>query len=261
MVDGRGVGHGSEALRELIALASAPSPGQSDQAQLGMFLAAFREAADAPGTASATGTTEAAGTAGNANVAPRPGNPSPARRRVVSRSLAVQSATVALIVCAGAVAAADANILPDAVQRVAHQYLGGVGVPAPSDSSARPSASATPGTAAGTPRSSGSPSPSPSATSSPPSAALVAALCGEVNRDPKNWQSNLGSADRDSLSVAAGGEQKVKQYCAHLPGGAVGDPTPSVTPPMSSPPSATPTQPHGNPHPSHTPPHPHTVGG
>ncbi|MGH6657312.1 MAG: hypothetical protein ACRDVE_19185, partial [Actinocrinis sp.] len=157
-------------LSVLLALASAEPSGRHDATPLGPLLAAFRAAADGADARGAVHEGGATSTVESVELADRrwgtavPPGRARARRRVVSLSFAVRGAAVLLVVCGGAMAAADAGMLPDPIQRIAHQYLGGVGVPTPSGPAGGSSAAAT-ASGTGTPSGPGS-SPTPAPTTS-----------------------------------------------------------------------------------------------
>jgi hypothetical protein len=247
LIDGRRGGSGATDLDTLLAVAAAPaSEATLDPAQLEPVLLAFRRAGIGAGPA-----------------------PQSRPRRVVRqrspRAALVKCAAVLLVVGGSGVAAATAGALPAPVQQIAHDYLGGVGIPAPA-------ASGTAGPApSGTPSSSGSPSLSPSAGGGQPSAdtAQLMPLCQTVAANPQDWRSVLDPADQAALAAAAGAPGHVEQYCATLLAtasssadsgdeGATPSPAQSTEPSSKATPGASAT--HGNSHASHSPsPNPHST--
>lgn len=259
IVDGRGEQCTDERLRALIAAAAAPAVGRwADPSRLGPLLAAFREAADMAAT-------------GEGGVAvPVRSTGRERRLRVMPRSLAVRCAAVVLVVCAGAVAAAAANTLPAPVQRIAHEVLGGIGVPTPAGSGggvhtgAQPTGTSRPAIASATPAPPSATFTSAAATAAALPAALKA-LCGQVDDRAADWQSAVSAADRSTLISAAGGEQDVVAYCSNLlktTGGATRAPTKATTAPSGARrPTTAPAVTHPAPHPSRTAsPHPNSTG-
>lgn len=246
-----GPAHESGQLSALLALATAPAPGRDDAAQLGPLLAAFR---DASSTAGAPVAVDGGDAANRARVRPR----------AVSRTFWVRCAAAVLAVCGVAEAAAHEGMLPDPIQRIAHEYLGGMGIPRPSgpaghgnpESSTHPTAAPRAGTASATPI------PTTSGTAAP--GELVAA-CGVVAKHPSDWQAALDAAARKALISSAGGERNVMSYCSPLAqsgeDGATAPPKPTTAPSAGHAPSAT-TGTHGTARPSHTPvPDPHSSHG
>jgi hypothetical protein len=248
LVDGHGGGPDgggrAEELRGLLALAAAPPPAgaaATDTAQFREVLTAFRAAAeDSAGAGAATLTVH--------------GRP---HRRPVTHSLAARCAAVALVVCGGGLVAAGANVLPTSVQRLAHQYLNVVGVPAPPGPSRSPGSTAN-GLPGHGPSAAASARPTRSADASATAgaasgiatpAAAVLVLCTDIDQTGNDWAAGMSAADQATLIAAAGGDQKVKGYCNRLlaqGGGAAATPQPSGTASsdtgsQSVPPSAAPS--------------------
>lgn len=198
LLTGQPVGPAADALRALLAAAAAPAAAERDQAPLNILLDAYRQA-------------EASPAAGGAAAAPGPAPTAPGGRvqRRVSRAMAVKCATVLLVAVGTGAAAAGSNMLPASIQRVAHDYFGGLGVPAPSTGPGSPGAQA-----------SASPAPQPSASAVPPAGATpisdLITLCGRIPHGSKNWRTALDAQDQSKLSAAAGGELKVTSFCAQL---------------------------------------------
>lgn len=235
ILDGRHGGRGTDDLHALIAMASAPaSPptghagtGRAEAVPPNAVLAAFHE------TAAASPTTAR----------------KPVRRGSSSRGLALRFAASILVVCGAGVAAASAGVLPSGMQRIAHDYLG-VGS-APASSAQVPSSSAA---TSGTPTSGAATT--PITTGAVPTSA-VAALCRQISPTGSDWRANLSTADQATLISAAGGDHKVKQYCARVledfQESPKATPSPETIGTPSSIPSAKPTQTHGDPHASRSP--------
>jgi hypothetical protein len=194
---GEPAGPAADALRALLASACAPATAtEYDEADLNALLEVYRAAAESP-AAAATG---------------RRAQSSPSIGRVprrVGRAMAVKCTGVLLVAVGTGAAAAGTDMLPASIQRMAHQYFGGLGVPGPSATPGTPGAGG-PGSAS--PQSGGSPSP-PAGTV--PLGTLIA-LCGQVQHGAKNWRTGLDAADQAALSAAAGGDLKVTSYCAQL---------------------------------------------
>lgn len=237
VLNGQDGGRGTEDLRTLIAIASAPAPTPTGHAGAertqsvlpNAVLAAFHETAAAPQTTASR----------------------PVRRHSASRTrtLVLRFAASVLVVCGAGVAAASAGVLPAGMQRIAHDYLGVGGAPSPSTggSSANAATSGVPtGGAAATPPTTGT---VPTST--------MAALCRQVPQTTgSDWRANLSAADQTTLITAAGADHKVKSYCARLleslEGGAKATASPEPSP-SSAIPSVKPTPTHGNPHASRSP--------
>jgi hypothetical protein len=246
LVDGKNGGPGTEELGALIAVAAAPaSDAATDVMRLEPVLTAFRRA----GVASA---------------------PQREARRAIrprsSRAVLVKFATLFLILAGSGVAAASAGVLPAPMQRIAHDYFGGVGIPAPSVSGGAGSISPS-----GTPSASGSPSPTPGpGDTTAANAAQLMPLCQTVAANSQNWRSVLDATDQAALIAAAGSPGHVPQYCAALladssNGASAGAPGTTSTPGQPSEPSSRPSPDasatHGNGHASHSPsPNPHSTG-
>jgi hypothetical protein len=235
---------GVEELRALLALASAPAPAAAagaspDSARLGMVLAAYREAADTT----------------------RPTTRTAAHRRSVAHPFAVRCTVVALLLSGAGVAAASTGILPAPIQRVAHRFFGGEGIPAPSGSDSASGAASSGPSDQATPTA--TPMPTPSALASN----TLTALCLVVSTDTKDWQDQLDAAEQAALITAAGGQQKVKAFCKKqladatqgATAGATASSGSSASPSATASPDATAT--HGNAHSTHSAsPNPHSTG-
>lgn len=242
LVDGSRGGPGASDLDMLLAVAAAPaSEATLDPAQLEPVLMAFRRAGAEP--------------------APQPRR---VTRRRSSRALLVKCAAALLVAGGSGVAAASAGMLPASVQQIAHEYFGGVGIPAPA-------ASRTAGSnPSGTPSPSGSPSASAGGDEAAANNARLTPLCQAVAANPLDWRSVLDAADQATLVAAAGAPGHVEQYCATLLAAASSSPAggnQGVTPSPAQPttPSSKPTPgasaTHGNSHASHSPsPNPHSTG-
>jgi len=141
-----------------------------------------------------------------------------ASRRRPHRIGALLTATAAAVLLGGTAYAAGSGHLPDSLQRTAHDWFSGVGVPAPEHTS--PSAPPSPGPS---PSPSQSPSPSLSrvAPGVPPSPALVRDLCvawQTFENDPRSRP--LTAEERHLLGEAAGGNGKkqIDDFCAGVLG-------------------------------------------
>lgn len=252
-VDGENGGRGAGNLDMLLAVAAAPpSEATLDPARLEPILMAFRGA----GTSAGAGAGAGAGSSAPPRSRTRPRSP---------RLALVKCAAVFLVVGGSGVAAASAGVLPASMQQIAHEYLGGVGIPAPGASG---TAGVNPSTAPGT-AGSLSPAPSPGAATAGSTAQLMP-LCQTVAANPQEWRSVLDTADQAALVAAAGAPGHVEQYCAALlatsSSSAVSGNrgvTPSPGQPTETPSKATPgaSATHGNAHASHSPsPNPHSTG-
>ena len=239
LVDGKHGGPGTEELDTLLAVASAPiRETTADSARLATVLAAYRRAGAEHATAHRSVT-----------------------RRPASRSALAKCAVFFLIFSGSSVAAASAGILPASVQRMAHDYFGDVGIPAPSSH----------GTAVSSPSETPSASGSPAATTprgtAQSSAAQITMLCQKVAANMHNWRAGLNDADQSALLTAAGSSDNVRPYCAALlaqsssaPGGPSAMPSPSASAPSPTA-SPEPTDTHGSGHVNHSPsPNPHSTG-
>lgn len=232
ILKGRDGGRGTEDLRTLIRIASAPVPtGRADAERAEAvlphaLLAAFHETAAA-----------SSASAGR-----------PTRRRSTSRALVVRFAASILVVCGVGVAAASAGVLPAGMQRIAHDYLG-VGA-APSSPTGHPSSNTD---TSGSPT--GGTATTPLTTGEVPTSA-VAALCRQISPSGSDWRGSLSAADQKTLITAADGDHKVRSYCARLladlDAGVKASPSPEAGLPSSLP-SVKPTPTHGNPHASRSP--------
>src|SRR5262249_33472704 len=141
-------------------------------------------------------------------------------------AMVARCAAVLLVDAGGGVAAASAGILPASAQSLAHQYLGGIGVPAPN------STGTPPGTVALSPMPTASSTPTPTnqvlsrargATTPPtgsadPSAAnsTLLDLCNQVIDGGDSWENDLSGQDLSLLAAAAGGDEKIVPYCTYL---------------------------------------------
>jgi hypothetical protein len=224
-------------LAALLAAAAAPEPNP-DERGLEAVLVAYRAAPFA-----------------GPDHAPS-ASPSP-RRRPMPGGLLLKFAAAVMLFVAGGVTAASVGALPDPIQRIAHDYLGGVGVPAPprasvspsAGASASPSRSRTPSAplsaapdASSSAAASLTPSSSTSASASPsPSAASneLVTLCRIVVQTGKGWQSQLDKAQRMIVVKAAGAPPKVLPYCTGLLNGSPANGTNSTPATPSATPSPT----------------------
>jgi hypothetical protein len=247
-------------LDTLLAIASAPaSEATLDPARLEPILVAFRGAAIAAATTA---------TVPRSETRPRPQVRSQAQAQARARSpraALVKCAAAFLVVGGSGVAAASAGVLPTSVQRIAHDYFGGVGIPAPSSSEAagsNPSATpGAPGSAAATP--------GPGEATAGDAAQLLP-LCRQVAANPQNWRTVLDAADQAALVAVAGDPGHVRQYCATalaLPSsgpsdeGRSAEPSPAQSAGPASSADPEPSETHGNGHASHSPsPNPHSTG-
>src|SRR5262249_50801637 len=150
---------------------------------------------------------------------PRAGPPPP---RALPRAVAIKVAVgAALLFLGGAALAAETGTLPDGVQQRVHDFLSGLGVPAP----------------AGSDRSGADEDrtrPTPSATGRPPTThepAIVAQCRAFVLSHRKPHPSSVDPAVLRALIAAAGSEANIAAYCAEVLGdhdgqsGQNGDPT------------------------------------
>jgi len=202
LLTGRPAGPAADALRILLAHAAAPvAAAELDPAHFSRLLDAYRQAAASP-TAGATGAAGSGARPARAAAAGR------AQRRV-GRAMAVKCTGVLLVAVGAGAAAAGTDMLPNSLQRAAHHYFGGLGVPAPSAGPGSPRT-----------QSSGSPTQQPSGSaaasaSTAPVGELVA-LCSRIPHGAKNWSTGLDAQDQADLSAAAGGDLKVTSFCAQL---------------------------------------------
>lgn len=201
-------------LDALFAAAAAPAfPEEHDEQALTVVLAAFN----------AAGLAECDGGGAKAAIDCRERT---ARRTPRNRTVMIaKCVAMFLIATGGGVAAAGAGILPASAQSLAHQFLGGIGVPAPNSDGASqgiaaptstPSASAT-STHQVLSRSRGAASASATPGSVTPSAMspAVLSLCSQVV-DDSDWQSEMSGQDLALLTAAAGGDKKITSYCAQV---------------------------------------------
>jgi hypothetical protein len=233
-------------LAALLAAAAAPEP-DPDERGLEAVLVAYRAA---PYTAPHRA----------------PAAARPTRGRSMPGGFVLKFAAAVVLLAGGGVLAASAGALPDSIQRIAHDYLGGVGVPAPPAASTSPSAkaSASPGRSHG-PSSTFSAGPdasssaavslSPSSSSSPSASATpttsaspndLVTLCRIVVRTGKSWHSKVDAAQRTTLVNAAGSDPKVLPYCTGLLNGSPSNGTNSNAPTPTDPPSPSPSSKHND---------------
>ncbi|MFD0633196.1 hypothetical protein ACFQ9X_18030 [Catenulispora yoronensis] len=201
----------------------------------------------------------------------------PVRRGAVvqlSRLIGVKVAAVAgALTVTGVAVAAEADVLPSPIQRVAHQVLGGVGVPEPepeattptsaaggaSSSTARPSTPRPTGAAApagstgkalpapGRPTGTGAGAiPAPGTSTSADTAVDVLALCRVFAAQQAGTGGPLTGHDRHALATLAGGEEKIAEFCATALAAVPPEPTtpaadPAPDPSGSQPPSTAPS--------------------
>lgn len=198
-------------LAALLAAAAAPDPERdADERGLEVVLAAYREAAEAPAPAGRTGKIV------------------PIGHRYFGRALAVKFAAAAAVLAGAGMAAASVGVLPAPIQRIAHDYFGGVGIPGPtsptSGATATRSTGATPSASrsrAADPTASAESSTSATASASPAATTQheLVALCQIVVEAGPSWHSDVDKAQRDLLTAAAGGNDKVLSYCTALVAG------------------------------------------
>lgn len=179
--------------------------------------------------------------------------PAPARRpiwSVVSRALVVKLlAGLGVLMLGGAAVAASTGHLPAEVQHGAHNLLSPLGVPVP-DSSAASAAGHAPGTRPSTP----GPTPAPGASSG---TTTTVNLCQAWYAEKKdNPGKKMDPAARQALAQAAGGTDRIPDYCATVLGPGGTDSTPAPTPAPSQSPATTPKA-HPDPHPSKSKNNPH----
>lgn len=228
-------------LAALLAAAAAPDPERDgDEHGLAAVLAVYRSAADAPvRETDMMGAVEGRPAAAGSG---RAGSRIPSTRRGrFTFALAVKCTAVLVVVAGAGVAAASVGALPAPMQRLAHDYLGGVGIPAPTTAPPSANASTTPRVGASrsdTPNPTPAPTGSASALSTQSPNELVA-LCEIVVQAGDNWHSDLDKAQRDLLTAAAGGNSQVPAYCETV----VASNTPSA--PAASP-SSSPDSGNGN---------------
>lgn len=239
IVNGHDGGPGAEDLQALISIASTSTRNSAqalaDAASHDAVLTAFRESA----TTSQPSRRKAA--------------QQTARARRTSGAVVVRFATAVLLVCGVGAAAATAGVLPEGVQRIAHDYFGIGRVSAPSTH--------VPSSGAGTTGHSNANGTGSSAVAVPPTTSamptdsvVMTTLCQKVSDHENDWQSALEPADQATLIAAAGGEHKVKGYCAQMLAGGGKNATPSPGPTdATDTPIPTPTVTHGNAHVSHSP--------
>ncbi|MBW8805796.1 MAG: hypothetical protein JF587_18395 [Catenulisporales bacterium] len=184
------------------------------------------------------------------------------------RLLGVKAAAVAgALTVTGVAVAAEADVLPSPIQRVAHQMLGGVGVPDRDPGSQNPPTTAsggrstTPGTphpsggSDGGPTSSGAhsgPNGGPDGTSatgggsgavpgmpggtsdaSEPGQSTsadsdVVTLCRAYAAQQAGTEGALTGHDRQRLAALAGGENKIAEFCSQILQSAPADPQPTT---------------------------------
>ena len=202
LLTGQPVGPAADDLSALLRNAAAPaSPAEHNQANLNLLLDAYRVArAATPPTPTAAG----------AAVRPAPAACAGRTQRRVGRAMAVKCTGVLLVAVGAGAAAAGTDMLPASIQRVAHHYFGGLGIPGPSTGPGSPSAQPA----------SSSPAPQPAGSATPPAGSApisdLIILCGRIPHGSKNWSDGLGADDQSKLSAAAGGALKVTSYCAQL---------------------------------------------
>lgn len=239
IVNGQDGGPGAEDLHALISIAStstrSSAQAHADSASHEAALTAFRESATSPRS--------------NGRKAAQKS----ARTRRTSDALVLRFATAVLLVCGVGAAAATAGVLPEGAQRIAHDYFGIGGVSAPSThvpsssagTSGHSNANGTGSSAVAVP---------PTTSTMPTASVVMTTLCENVSDHQSDWQSALDPADQATLIAAAGGEHKVKGYCARIlaSGGKNATPSPGPTDATGTP-TATPTVTHGKAHVSHSP--------
>ena len=288
ILKGQDGGPGTEDLRTLIAVASATASTSAPTSASSFAAFASDDRAHAEAAAESVGReamlTEFRESAaawetgvGRRRTGSRNGSRKTARKttsrsgsRHTSRALVLRFATAVLLVCGVGAAAASAGVLPSGMQRIARDYFGIGGVTAPS-THVRSSNAVTTGPPNGGGGNGGSATMrSGTASVAPTASDIVVALCQRIARNEGNWQTDVGLADQATLITAAGGEHKVKSYCAQLLAGSGKGaiPSPNVTDSSGSDatgtpspaPSADATATHGKSHASH-PPATHGAGG
>jgi hypothetical protein len=220
--------------REVLAEALR-APGRPDElAGLGSALAAFQVAAGAE--------VPDAEVVGSSAEITRP-RPRPTYRRW--RKPVLTAAATASLLLAVTTTAAEKGALPDPMQQMAHQVLGGLGVPKHghghrNDHLAKPGAVAE---SAGADQSSNPPGTSSGRTPSPssPTDSMLSDLdlCKTILIDQKGLHSKaVDPAARDRLTAAAGGEDHIVGYCeATLTAAGIGYPPPPTLTSTESQPS------------------------
>ena len=208
MLTGQPVGPGADALRALLASASAPATAEElSQAALNVLLDAYRQEAVSPVAVTASLTIIGPAAEPDANSAQAPAGARVPRR--IGRAMAVKCTSVLLVAVGTGAAAAGTDTLPASIQRVAHHYFGGLGIPAPS---VQPDSAGAAASASATAPPAGSASPPAGAA---PISELIT-LCGEIQHGAKNWRNGIDAAQQAELSAAAGGDLKVTSFCAQL---------------------------------------------
>ncbi|WP_238011944.1 hypothetical protein KZZ52_37830 [Dactylosporangium sp. AC04546] len=203
LLDGA-AGPGHEQLAALLRAAAGPARPH-ELAGEDAAVTAFRQARTAPAGRS-------------------PARSSPARSLVrPGRRVGVLAGALAAgVLLAGTATAAGTGHLPDPLQRAAHDWFAGVGVPEPG------------------PEPVAAPSPSPSRSeppvvrSSAPSTAAASVSAARIDELCRAWQEGRGrkltDAERRELAAAAQGEDRVEAFCKQRRGAGPA-PTPSKTHP------------------------------
>jgi hypothetical protein len=196
------------------------------------------DAAKAPGTSRELAGEQAAVAAFSAayNRAAAPKGKDRARvRRSARRVVVTITTSLALLALTGTAVTARAGSLPDHAQQHAHRLFSALGVPAPRTGPTNPVSH---------PKPTARPSTTPAPTSSPSSpAAIPLGWCRKWQAQPSGKA--LDAESRRRLTDAAGGEEKIDEYCADLSAGpstpTSGPPSAKHTPKPSAPTAASPS--------------------
>jgi len=178
--------------------------GDADHPGLARLLAAASAAPTADELAGESAAVAAFAAGRRTGSAPTPATVRPVRRLFIAKVAVAGS----LALVGGTALAAETGILPDRLQRQAHELFSGVGVPAPRTTGAAPSRSAAPAP------------PAPSATPAPLPSHDPADLCRawrSAQNDPAARQ--LTGEERRALGALAGGTPNIGAYCESVLGG------------------------------------------
>lgn len=237
----------------LAAAAAPPLPEEQDERVLADVLTMFNTA----GIAAQAGVAATEPITALSPVEPVTGPGGPAPRRASRFPLAVKCTAAFGVFLGASIAIGSAGILPSPVQSFVHSVFGGIGVPGPSpgtapsgNQSARATPSITPSagpdslasaSAAGQGGAGGAVTTAPGVSSASPNVAEASlyTLCTKVVGSGNSWKTTMSSQDQTRLVAAAGAENKVHEYCAHLvqsgatatsgSGGSAPTPAPSAT--------------------------------
>jgi hypothetical protein len=174
---------------------------------------------------------------------PVPGPARPGRRRLalLSRAALVKLVIgVAVLLTGSAALAAGTGNLPAGVQHGAHELFAPLGVPVPDASGSHTPA---PGPGGGSPSTSAA-VPTGAGTGPAPASPVAVALCRAWDTGKNKHGKALDAASAEALAQAAGGTDKIEDYCAQVLGAAAGPPTtpdPGASPPHPGPPTDKPT--------------------